>query len=368
MRRWGVAAFGAFGAFALLAAPRAHAQGRIVVDTLYAQGLEGNRAGDPSAREVYTYLPPSYSTDRARRFPVLYLLHGMTSHPREWLDGSYQGLDLRAAMDSLVRAGGTEFLIVMPHADNRFGGTFYVNSPAFGRWDDVIARELVAFIDARYRTRANRRDRGLGGQSMGGFGALSVVQGHAETFGSVYAMSPCCLDFVGDLAPGSEVWKWAAPGAAVTRAQAGRARIARAMATAFAPVGALRDVAPGESPDSTTLIAPLPFVVDATGAGHADRAVLQRWRAFLPVERLTRNPSPLRRSCAVAIEFGTSDEIANVPAGARAYSAALTRAGIEHRLSAFDGKHVDRTRERFERHVLLFFSDVFSGKLGRPSC
>ncbi len=360
--RWGVAA--AFGAVALLAAPHAHAQGRIVVDTLQARGLEGNRAGDPSAREVYTYLPPSYATDRTRRFPVLYLLHGMTSHPREWLDGSYQGLDLRAAMDSLVHAGGTEFLIVMPHADNRFGGTFYVNSPAFGRWDDVIARELVAFIDTRYRTHANRRDRGLGGQSMGGFGALWVAQGHADTFGSVYAMSPCCLDLVGDLAPDSDVWKWAAPGAAVTRPQAGRARLARAMAAAFAPPGALRNVAPGDSPDSTNLLAPLPFVVDATGVARADGAVLERWRELLPVHRLTRDPSPIRRSCAVVIEFGISDEIASVPAGARAYSAALTRAGIKHTLSAFDGKHVDRTRERFERHVLPFFSDIFSGRAG----
>lgn len=367
-----VAAF--VGVVALLAAPHAHAQGRIVVDTLHARGLEGNRAGDPSAREVYIYLPPSYATDRARRFPVLYLLHGITSHPREWLDGSYQGLDLRAAMDSLVRSGGTEFLIVMPHADNRFGGTFYVNSQAFGRWDDVIARELVAFIDTRYRTRSNRRARGLAGQSMGGFGALSVAQGHADTFGSVYAMSPCCLDLVGDLAPGSDVWRWAAPvavltrpQAVLTRPQAGRARIARTMAAAFAPVGTLRVVAPGGNPDSTSLLAPLPFVVDSTGAVRVDRTVFARWREMLPVDRLARDPSPLRRSCAVSIEFGTHDEIANVPAGALAYSAALTRAGIVHTLSEFDGKHVDRTRERFERHVLPFFSDVLSEGT-RPGC
>lgn len=366
MTRWIVAAF--VGIVALLAAPHAHAQGRIVVDTLHARGLEGNRAGDPSAREVYIYLPPSYATDRTRRFPVLYLLHGMTSHPREWLDGSYQGLDLRATMDSLVRSGGSEFLIVMPHADNRFGGTFYVNSLAFGRWDDVIARELVAFIDTRYRTRSNRRERGLAGQSMGGFGALSVAQGHADTFGSVYAMSPCCLDLLGDLAPGSDLWKWAAPSAVLTRPQAGRARIARTMAAAFAPVGTLREVAPGGSQDSTVLLAPLPFVVDSAGAVRVDRTVFARWREMLPVDRLARDPSPLRRACAVAIDFGTSDEIANVPAGARAYSAALTRAGIVHTLSEFDGKHVDRTRERFERHVLPFFSAVFSGKGVRPGC
>ena len=53
--------------------------------------------------------------------------------------------------------------IELPHADNSYGGTFYVNSVAFGRWDDFIGRELVGYIDGRYRTMRDRRHRGIAG-------------------------------------------------------------------------------------------------------------------------------------------------------------------------------------------------------------
>ena len=108
----------------LLVPARLPAQGRIQVDTLHSRALIGNRIGDTPDREVYLYLPPSYDRTPTRRYPVVYLLHGITSHPREWLDGSYQGFDLRQVMDSLIAAGMTEYLVVMPHSDNAAGGTF----------------------------------------------------------------------------------------------------------------------------------------------------------------------------------------------------------------------------------------------------
>ena len=157
-------------------------------------------------REIWIYLPPSYERDRTRHYPVLYLLHGMTSHPREWLDGSYQGFDLRVAMDSLARLGH-EYLIVTPYADNAWGGPFYVNSVAFGRWDDFVGRELVGYVDGKYRTMRDRRHRGIAGQSMGGFGALSLAINHSATFANVYAMSPCCLAMAGELGGAHPVWQ-----------------------------------------------------------------------------------------------------------------------------------------------------------------
>ena len=184
------------------------AQGRILVDTIRSKAIAGNLIGDTPNREVFVYTPPSYDRTPTRRFPVLYLLHGFTSHPREWLDGTYQGLDLQKTMDSLWRVDAGEFLVVMPSADNVVGGTFYVNSAAFGNWENFVADELVRFIDARYRTRTDRASRGLAGHSMGGFGALFLAQKHANVFGTVYAMSPCCAGVVGELAPKSEVWRY----------------------------------------------------------------------------------------------------------------------------------------------------------------
>jgi len=135
---------------AVARSPAAQAQGRVITDTLHSQALRGNLIGDTPDRAITIYLPPSYQRDSTRRYPVLYLLHGATSDPREWLDGTYQGLNLRLAMDSLAGAGRSEYLVVMPQADNSFGRSFYVNSAAFGRWEDFVAKKLVRGTRTRF--------------------------------------------------------------------------------------------------------------------------------------------------------------------------------------------------------------------------
>ncbi len=313
----------------------ATAQGRILVDTIRSKALAGNAIGDTPNREVFVYTPPSYDRTPNRRFPVLYLLHGFTSHPREWLDGSYQGLDLQQTMDSLWRVDAGEFLVVMPSADNAMGGGFYVNSAAFGKWEDFVADELVRFIDARYRTRPERVSRGLAGQSMGGFGALYLAQKRGDVFGSVYAMSPCCSALVGELAPSSDVWRYVRDTTlAPPPAMAGRVRIARAMTAAF-------------------------------GGAYDTPGV---WSKFLPVDLLAQNATSMKRSCAVVIEYGLDDAITSVPLGSRAFADELARAKIPYRLDAFAGGHTDRTRQRFEQRVLPFFSQQFSGAAPNGNC
>jgi S-formylglutathione hydrolase FrmB len=313
----------------------AMAQGRILVDTIRSRSIAGNAIGDTPNREVFVYTPPSYDRTPTRRFPVLYLLHGFTSHPREWLDGTYQGLDLQQTMDSLWRVDAGEFLVVMPNADNAMGGGFYVNSAAFGKWEDFVSQELVQYIDARYRTRPDRALRGLAGHSMGGFGALYLAQQHSDVFGAVYAMSPCCTSMVGELAPTSDVWRYVRD-STLTPPQpiAGSVRLARAMTAAFAA----------------------PF--DKPGA----------WSRFLPVDMVTKDATGMRRSCAVVIEYGLDDAIASVPLGARAFADALTRTKIPYRLDAFAGGHTDRTRQRFEQRVLPFFAQQFSGAAPSGNC
>jgi S-formylglutathione hydrolase len=93
-------------------------QGTIVTDSVSSPALASNVVGEKQTRQVLVYLPPSYRRDPARRFPVLYLLHGATSLPKEWVDGSYEGLDLRVAMDSLIAAAAIpELIVVMPDAN-----------------------------------------------------------------------------------------------------------------------------------------------------------------------------------------------------------------------------------------------------------
>ena len=162
----------------------AMAQGRILVDTIRSKAIAGNAIGDTPNREVFVYTPPSYDRTPTRRFPVLYLLHGFTSQPREWLDGSYQGLDLQQTMDSLWRVDAGEFLVVMPNADNAMGGGFYVNSAAFGKWEDFVSQELVQYIDARYRTRPDRASRGVSQRAATGWCArLAIWRGADSAWG-----------------------------------------------------------------------------------------------------------------------------------------------------------------------------------------
>jgi S-formylglutathione hydrolase FrmB len=176
--------------FALLlvrsAAALAQDTGQLIQTRVHAVGLERNRLGDAADQVVHIYLPPSYQAAPMRRYPVLYLLHGYSGRPEEWTTNGYQGMSLQSVMDSLLRAGLTrEMIVVVPNGRNRYLGSFYTNSPVTGNWDDYIAKELVAHVDASYRTIARRESRGIAGHSMGGYGAISLAMRHPDVFGAV---------------------------------------------------------------------------------------------------------------------------------------------------------------------------------------
>lgn len=328
---------------ALLLSAQAAAQGRIVRDTIPSAAVQRNLTGDPSAREVLVYLPTAYDAEPERSFPVLYLLHGVTSVPDEWLDGSYQGFDLRAAMDSLIAAGMRPYIVVMPDANSQLGGNFYTNSASLGGWEDFIALELVRHMDSRYRTLPTRASRGLAGHSMGGFGALYLGARHAATFGHVYAMSPCCLGFTGELHPDSSVWRETASERDVASATPSARRV-RMMAAAFT----------GAHPD--TALRSIPFsIVDGKAS---PTATYETWAKHMPLQGVSRDTAAYRSLLSLTVEFGREDPISSVPTGSTALSRRLTEARVPHRLLEYDGGHIDRVRDRFERHVLPFFGSA----------
>ena len=129
------------------------------------------------------WLPPGYDSDPKRRYPVLYLLHGMDGSHRQWLD-----LGAATAADTLVTAGEIpRFLIVMPEGERGYWMDQMNGGP---RWGTYMASEVVAAVDARYRTIARRDARAIGGLSMGGHGALQLAMNHPDEFGAVGAHSP----------------------------------------------------------------------------------------------------------------------------------------------------------------------------------
>src|SRR5215467_4766513 len=131
-------------------------------------------------------LPPSYDSDKARRFPVLYFFHGLGDNEQMFVHGGAFNL----VQDLWERKEIGEFLIVTPEA----GATFYINSHSGrARYEDFLLEEFLPAIEARYRTAAGRSDRGVGGVSMGGYGALHLAFRHPQLFSAVGAHSPALL-------------------------------------------------------------------------------------------------------------------------------------------------------------------------------
>jgi S-formylglutathione hydrolase FrmB len=151
------------------------------------------------------WLPPSYRDQPQRRYPVAYYLHGAFGDENNWLNQGRLG----ATLDSLVAAGMPEMIVVMPDGDDGFYTTwnFLGDWPGCRRnrppnaepadsycvpwphYDEYIARDLVAFVDRRYRTLADRRHRGIAGLSMGGYGAISLALAYPGVFSAAASHS-----------------------------------------------------------------------------------------------------------------------------------------------------------------------------------
>jgi S-formylglutathione hydrolase FrmB len=324
------------------AAPAVPTASRVVEDTVASRSLRGNPLGDSPRRGAAVYLPPGYAESELR-YPVVYLLHGFAGDPRQWTER----FALRAAMDSLIAAGAARpMIVVAPDGGNAFGGSFYANSPATGRWGDFVARDLVRHVDRRYRTVRRPSARGIGGWSMGGYGALRLATEHPETFGAVYALSPCCL--------GAEVLEdagaarsWPAALALRTPAEARAAAFSPRFYTALAAV---------LSPDaSRPLGVAFPFVMGGSGA-VLEPGVLARWRAATPALLVQSYRAERGRLQATAFDAGRQDGFAHIPTTTRALHRAFEAAAIPHTYEEYEGTHGSRIGERLRSRVLPFFS------------
>ncbi len=129
------------------------------------------------------YLPPSYSTDTTRRYPVIYWLHGGFGYQTEAANIAVQ--PFAAAM----QAGKMpETILVIPQA---LPSGWYANSKDGARpIEDVLIKNLVPHIDATYRTLASAGNRGIEGMSMGGYGALHLGLKYPDVFGVISSVAP----------------------------------------------------------------------------------------------------------------------------------------------------------------------------------
>ncbi len=332
--------------------------GGIVEDVVESRALRGNLLGDSPRRGVRVYLPPGYVHQPARRYPVVFLLHGYQGSGKQWT--ADEEWNLRDVMDRLIAAGkAREMIVVMPDVRNRLGGSFYTDSVATGNWEQFLCRELVGHVDRKYRTLARAESRGVAGHSMGGYGAIVLAMKHPETFGAVYALSPAVLGWGGDLTTDNPAWDTTL--SFRTAADFDTAQGKHYVAQAFVALAA----AWSPNPDRPPFFGDYPVTGRGTGRKR-DEAACARWSANMPVYMADQYRTNLARLRGIAFDVGKRDPFPHIPLTCRAFSRALERNHIAHTFEQYDGDHNDRVPGRIETKVVPFFSRALAAE-GPPA-
>lgn len=139
-------------------------------------------------RKMDVYTPPDYSSER--KYPVLYLLHGIGGDETEWERFAQPDV----LLDNLIAQGkAVPMIIVMPNGraqqNDRPVGDLFKHAPAFAFFERDLLDDVIPTIESRYRTYTDREHRALAGLSMGGGQSLNFGLGNLDKFGWVGGFS-----------------------------------------------------------------------------------------------------------------------------------------------------------------------------------
>ena len=320
-----------------------------------APSLSNNIVGQSAERTIQVYLPPSYNTSE-KRYPVIYYLPG-------YGDSTMFGIALPGGMDDLMESGQIqEMIIVIASGTTKLGGSFYVNSPVTGNWEDYIVKDVVGYMDEHFRTLPQSDSRGITGHSMGGFGALNTAMHRPDVFSAVYSLSPGLFDKNG-LAE-SQMFKYETLINSFIEYEARLASLSVAEAA--------KKMLPG--PDQFTLAYGLAFApnldrhppyfdypfVDADGEIVRDEIAWKKWEGGfggIADEVLLYKENFLKLK-GIAVDYGTRDEYTWIPKGCVYFGERLSEAGIPVTVEGYDGTHQSELSERISSYMLPFFSSL----------
>ena len=310
---------------------------------VHGRSLEGNLEGNAVSRDVFVFLPPSYAKEKSRRYPVVYALHGYSIGAEQWT----HEIAVPQTIEGAFAQGSREMIVVLPDSKTVHNGSMYSSSVTTGDFENFIAHDLVAFIDAHYRTIPDRLSRGLVGHSMGGYGATRIGMKHADVFGNVYIMSPCCLSAraPGSLKPEDEKVLEAVKTPEDSAKLGFFQRAQLATAAAWSP-----------DPKNPPLYLDLPM---KDGAVQPD--VLAKWTANAPLAFLDQYIGNLRQYAAISIDVCDQDGL-RVDAGK--LHDVLDTYGIANSFEVYQGTHTSKVADRFQNHVIPFFSKTLCSREG----
>jgi pimeloyl-ACP methyl ester carboxylesterase len=243
------------------------------------------------------------------------------------------------------------------------GGSFYVNSPVTGNWEDYVAEDVVHYIDSHFRTLPQVESRGITGHSMGGFGALNIAMHRPDVFGAVYSLSPGLFDenglaesfmfaderMIQDLVDfEKELASLPVEAALKKRLVNPEHEFSLAYGYAFAP-----------NPTRHPPYFDYPYA-EVDGQLVRDEELWKKWEGGFGgiAEEAAEYKENLLKLKGIVVDYGIQDELAWIPKGAEYYGEQLTAAGIPVKVESYNGNHFNRLSERIGEHMLPFFSQI----------
>jgi enterochelin esterase-like enzyme len=312
---------------------------------IHGAALEGNLEGDAVDRDVIVFLPPSYNNEKKRRYPVVYALHGYSIGAEQWT----HEIHVPQTVEGAFAEGAKEMIVVLPDSKTIYNGSMYSSSSTTGDFENFIAHDVVAYIDAHYRTIPDRQSRGLAGHSMGGYGASRIGMKHPDIFGALYIMSPCCLSPMTGGGPGPA-------GQMKERAIANEKKVAAAKSPAELAAdspgfgSAIFATAAAWAPDPKN--PPLYFDLP-TKDGEPRPDIMAKFIANAPLGFVDQYIGNLKRYRAIAMDVGDQDGLRFDPTKLHEL---LDNYGVANSFEIYSGTHTSAVADRFQNHVMRFFS------------
>ncbi|RAK27456.1 putative esterase [Actinoplanes lutulentus] len=298
--------------------------GTLHQETIDSVLLRDNPLGDPHVRPLWVYTPPGYaSTDE--RYPAIYVIQGYSGQVEMW--GNRQAFRqpfLVTADQVFAQDHAPGCILVFVDAWTAYGGSQFVDSPGTGKYHSYLCDEVVPWVDARFRTIADRESRAISGKSSGGFGAMITPMLRPDLFGALATHAGDALYeycYLNEFAKSAralreydhDILKWwddFRSRIALTKEHDMSLTLLLGCTAAFSA-----------DPDGTPR---LPF---DPRSGQIIPELWDRWLAWDPIRMIDRYTAELRSLRAVWIDAGTRDEWF-LDLGAEAFNDGLNRIGL----------------------------------------
>ena len=338
--------------------------GSIILETYDSKVLRNNPLGDPTERDFPVYLPKSYFKSESKRFPVVYLISGFTGKGIMNMNVNFLSENIKERLDRLIETKKMkEMIVVMPDCITKFGGSQFINSTGTGRYEDYLIKELVPFIDSKYRTIPDRNSRAVCGKSSGGYGSVVLSMRNPEVFGLMcstagdmyfeYCYQPSFQKFV------STIENYGKGDRAIVNFIKSEVNNKQPKPGYFHNIIEIIGMASCYSPNPNGLKSKgynfdLPF--DLT-TGELEKKVFNKWLMHDPVRMVNKYSSNLKKLNLIYLDAGIYDEY-GLNIGARIFCDKLKKKNIKFIHEEFKDGHrniqyrYDRTFEIISKNIV----------------